>query len=162
MPNIIRTVCAHDCPDMCSLLVHVEDGRVTRVQGDPDQPFTAGFVCGKVAREPELVHSPDRLSQPLRRRGLKGAGEFEPTTWEKALAEIVQRWQSTIDEYGPEALLGYCYSAHQGQFNRGLPLALFDALGATRLIAGTVCDSCADEAWASTVGPVGGADPESL
>jgi len=59
-------------------------------------------------------------------------------------------------------LLGYCYSAHQGQFNRGLPLALFDALGATRLIAGTVCDSCADEAWASTVGPVGGADPESL
>jgi len=51
MADIIRTVCAHDCPDMCSILVQVEDGRVTRVQGDPDQPFTAGFVCGKVARE---------------------------------------------------------------------------------------------------------------
>src|SRR5215204_6427532 len=77
MADIIRTVCAHDCPDMCSLLVRMDDGRVIRVQGDPDQPFTAGFVCGKVAREPELVHSPDRLAQPLRRRGLKGAGEFE-------------------------------------------------------------------------------------
>jgi anaerobic selenocysteine-containing dehydrogenase len=162
MPEIIRTVCAHDCPDMCSLLVHVEDNRVIRVQGDPEQPFTAGFVCGKVAREPELVHSPDRLTTPLRRVGPKGAGEFRPITWDEALDEIVGRWTAIIGECGPAALLGYCYSAHQGQFNRGLPLALFDALGATKLIAGTVCDTCADEAWASTVGPVGGADPETV
>jgi anaerobic selenocysteine-containing dehydrogenase len=83
-------------------------------------------------------------------------------SWDEALDEIVQRWRAIIDQSGPAALLGYCYSAHQGQFNRGLPLALFDLLGATRLIAGTVCDTCADEAWASTVGPVGGADPEAV
>ena len=47
----IRTVCAHDCPDMCSLLAHVENGRIVRIQGDPDQPFTAGFACGKVNRD---------------------------------------------------------------------------------------------------------------
>jgi anaerobic selenocysteine-containing dehydrogenase len=162
MTQIIRTVCAHDCPDMCSLLVHVEEGRVVRVQGDPEQPFTSGFVCGKVSREPELVHSPDRLTTPLRRTGPKGTGSFMPVSWAEALDEIVERWQSVIVESGPAALLGYCYSAHQGQFNRGLPLALFDALGATKLIAGTVCDTCADEAWASTVGPVGGADPEMI
>jgi anaerobic selenocysteine-containing dehydrogenase len=60
----IRTVCAHDCPDMCSLLVHVEDGRVVRVTGDPDQPLTAGFACGKVNHDAELVHSPQRLTTP--------------------------------------------------------------------------------------------------
>ena len=57
MKTVIRTVCAHDCPDMCSLLAHVEDGRLVRIQGDPEQPFTAGFACAKVNREPELVHS---------------------------------------------------------------------------------------------------------
>ena len=63
---------------------------------------------------------------------------------------------------GPLALLGYAYSAHQGQMNRGLMLGLFHALGASRLIAGTVCDTCCEEAWNLTVGPVGGADPEAV
>jgi anaerobic selenocysteine-containing dehydrogenase len=147
---------------MCSLLVHVEDGRVVRVEGDPDQPFTAGFVCAKVRREPELVHSPERLRTPLRRVGPKGSGEFAPVGWAEALDEIVTRWQAIIREDGPLAILGYCYSSHQGQLNRWVPMALFHALGTTRLAAGTVCDSCAGEAWDVTVGPVGGADPEDV
>jgi anaerobic selenocysteine-containing dehydrogenase len=162
MKTVIRTVCAHDCPDMCSLLVHVEDGRITRVQGDPDQPFTAGFVCTKVGREHELVHSPERLLRPLRRTGPKGAGTFEPVAWDAALDEITGRWRTIIERDGPLGILGYCYSAHQGQFNRGLLIGLFHALGATRLRAGTVCDSCSDEAWEAALGPVGGADPESV
>ncbi|HLW48025.1 MAG TPA: molybdopterin-dependent oxidoreductase [bacterium] len=163
MKTVVRTVCAHDCPDMCSLLVHVEDGRITRVQGDPDQPFTAGFVCTKVSREHELVHSPERLAQPLRRTGPKGGGgTFAPIAWEAALDEITTRWRRIIETDGPLGILGYCYSAHQGVFNRGLLLGLFHALGATRLIAGTVCDSCSDAAWEATLGAVGGADPESV
>jgi anaerobic selenocysteine-containing dehydrogenase len=59
-------------------------------------------------------------------------------------------------------LLGYAYSAHQGQLNRGLMLGLFHALGTSRLIAGTVCDTCCETAWNLTVGPVGGADPEAV
>lgn len=162
MSTVIRTVCAHDCPDMCSILAHVEDGRLVRVEGDPEQPFTAGFVCAKVRREPELVHSPDRLRTPLRRVGRKGAGEFAPVSWDQALDELVGRWQAIIRDEGPLAILGYCYSAHQGQINRWLPMALFHALGTTRLQAGTICDTCADVAWEATCGPVGGADPESV
>ena len=158
----IRAVCAHDCPDMCSLLVEVENGRVQRIKGDPDQPFTAGFVCGKVGRDHELVHSPHRLKTPLRRIGAKGAGKFAPVSWNDALDEVAARWKAIITESGPEALLGYAYSAHQGMMNRGLPLGLFRSLGATRLLAGTVCDTCCEEAWNVTVGPVGGADPESV
>ena len=48
-----RIVCAHDCPDMCSLVAEVEDGRVVRIQGDPDEPYTAGFACAKVNRDTE-------------------------------------------------------------------------------------------------------------
>ncbi len=158
----IRTVCAHDCPDMCSILAHVENGRVVKIEGDPDQPFTAGFACGKVNRDTDLVHSPERLTTPLRRIGQKGEGRFVPITWDAALDEIVSAWKRVMAESGPLALLGYAYSAHQGQINRGLTNGLFHALGCSRLRGGTVCDSCADAAWAATLGDVGGADPESI
>ena len=119
-----------------------EGDRVVRIEGDPDQPFTAGFACAKVNRDAELVHSPERLATPLRRIGAKGEGKFAPITWDEALDEITSRWKAIIAESGPLALLGYCYSAHQGQMNRGLPNGLFHAMGTSRLWAGTVCDSC--------------------
>jgi anaerobic selenocysteine-containing dehydrogenase len=147
---------------MCSLLARVENGRVVRIDGDPDQPFTAGFACAKVNRDAELVHSPERLGTPLRRVGRKGEGRFIPLGWDEALDEVVERWQRVIAEWGPLALLGYAYSAHQGQLNRGLVNGLFHALGASRLRAGTVCDTCCETAWDMTLGPIGGADPESV
>ena len=147
---------------MCSLLAHVEDGRVVRMEGDPDHPFTAGFACAKVNRDAELVHSPERIATPLRRIGPKGEGRFAPISWDAALDEIASRWQSIIGESGPLALLGYAYSAHQGLMNRGLLNGLFHAMGTSRLWAGTVCDSCSEAAWDVTVGPIGGADPESV
>ncbi len=160
--DTIRVVCAHDCPDMCSLLARVENGRVVRIDGDPDQPFTAGFACAKVNRDTELVHSPERLATPLRRIGAKGEGKFAPMSWDAALDQIISRWRGIIAESGPLALLGYAYSAHQGQINRGLVNGLFHALGASRLRAGTVCDTCCETAWDMTVGPVGGTDPEAV
>jgi len=158
----IRTVCAHDCPDMCSLLAQIEDGRIVKIQGDPDQPFTAGFACGKVNRDMDLVYSPERLTTPLRRTGPKGSGQFTAITWDQALDEITSRWKDIIASDGPLAILGYAYSAHQGLMNRGLTNGLFHALGTSRLLGGTVCDSCSEAAWDATVGPIGGADPVSV
>ena len=158
----VRVVCAHDCPDMCSLIAHVEDGKVVRIQGDPDHPYTAGFACGKVNRDADLVNSPERVATPLKRIGPKGSGQFKPIGWDEALDEIAAKWQAIIRQSGPLALLGYAYSAHQGLMNRGLVNGLFHALGASRLQAGTVCDTCCETAWDMTLGPVGGADPESV
>src|SRR5438552_17493487 len=124
--------------------------------------MTAGFACAKVNREHELVHSPDRVLTPLKRTGPKGEGRFEPLSWSQALDEIVGRWQAIISADGPLGILGYAYSAHQGQINRGLMLGLFHALGSTRLLAGTVCDSCAEAGWDAACGSVGGADPETV
>ncbi len=162
MVKSVRVVCAHDCPDMCSLIAHVEDGKVVRVQGDPDHPYTAGFACGKVNRDADLVNSPERIKTPLKRSGPKGSGQFTPISWDEALDEIAAEWKAIIKESGPLALLGYAYSAHQGLMNRGLVNGLFHALGSSRLQAGTVCDTCCEEAWNVTVGPVGGADPEDV
>ena len=126
----------------------------------PIIPTPPGFACGKVNRDAELVNSPERIATPLQRTGPKGSGQFKPITWDEALDEIAARWKAIIAESGPLALLGYAYCAHQGLMNRGLVNGLFHALGTARLQAGTVCDTCCEEAWDVTVGPVGGADPE--
>src|SRR5260370_23509869 len=114
----VRVVCAHDCPDMCSLLAEVEDGRVKRIKGDPAQPFTAGFACAKVNRDAELVHSPDRLTTPLRRSGPKGAGEFASITWDAALDEIAAKWRAVNTPTGPAGLLCHPPPPHPGPNNR--------------------------------------------
>jgi anaerobic selenocysteine-containing dehydrogenase len=62
--NVRRTVCAHDRPDACAVLVTVDAGRVVRTGGDPQYPCTRGFLCGKVHRYAERVHSPERLLTP--------------------------------------------------------------------------------------------------
>ena len=66
----IHTVCTHDCPDSCGVLVTVDEltGRAMKVQGDPAHPVTRGFLCGKVARYLERVYSPERLLYPMRRK----------------------------------------------------------------------------------------------
>jgi anaerobic selenocysteine-containing dehydrogenase len=147
---------------MCSLIATVDDGRLVKVAGDPEQPFTAGFACAKVNRDAEIVHSPERIKTPLRRTGPKGSGQFAAITWDEALDEIETRWKATIAKDGPLALLGYSYSSHQGQINRHLPNGLFHAMGTSRLLAGTVCDTCADVAWEMTLGPVGCVDPDTI
>ena len=124
--------------------------------------MTAGFACAKVNREHEWVHSPERVLTPLKRVGPKGDGRFQPITWNQALDEIVTRWTAIFAADGPLGVLGYAYSAHQGQLNRGLLLGLFHALGVTRLQAGTVCDSAAEAGWDAACGSVGGADPETV
>jgi anaerobic selenocysteine-containing dehydrogenase len=158
-----RAVCGHDCPDQCSLRVTVGGGRAVRVEGDPAHPFTQGFACGKVGREHELVHSPDRLLTPLRRVGPKGSGRFEPMGWDEALDEVAGRWRRVVAEDGAAALAGYAYGGHQGRINRLLLNGLFEALGATRVDSATVCDSAASAAWDATM-PEGlrGADPEDV
>jgi len=92
---------------MCSLIASVEDGRIVRVQGDPDHPYTAGFACGKVNRDADLVNSPERIATPLRRAGAKGSGQFKPITWDEALDEITTKWKAIIAESGPQALLAF-------------------------------------------------------
>jgi anaerobic selenocysteine-containing dehydrogenase len=160
--TIVRTVCPHDCPDLCSILATVRDGQLVSVQGDPDHPVTRGFRGGKVQHYEERVHSPARLLTPLRRVGPKGAGAFAPITWDDALDEIADRWRFVMDAWGAEALVGYAYGANQGLVNRNVVRALFHALGASRFNPGTVCDSACGAGWEHAVGGAPGTDPETV
>ncbi len=76
--RIVHTVCSHDCPDSCAVLVTVnEEGRAVKVEGDPSQPVTQGFLCGKVAKYLDRVYAPDRILYPLRRKAGVAKGPLQ-------------------------------------------------------------------------------------
>src|ERR1044071_7594670 len=98
MPEIRRSVCALDCPDCCSLLINVENGRGSKLRGNPAHPVTRGFLCGKVAQYLEREYHLDRLLYPQRRVGPKGSGRFERISWEEALDTIAARLHQVAAE----------------------------------------------------------------
>jgi anaerobic selenocysteine-containing dehydrogenase len=141
--------------------VRVDGGRIAAVTGTADHPFTQGVICGKVREYAERVHSPLRITQPLRRIGPKGAGRFEPIGWEAAVEAIAQRWRTIIATHGAEAILPFSYAGSMGQVQYFAGHPLFHALGASRLER-TICTSTAYAGWRGTVGAVTGNDSEQM
>ena len=103
--RVLPSVCALDCPDACALHITVDGDRVVDLNGDPAHPITRGFACVKTARYPERQEQSDRLLVPLRRVGPKGAGRFEPVSWDDAIDEIAARLKSIIDRHGAQSVL---------------------------------------------------------
>src|SRR5436190_17711287 len=117
--RIGHSACPHDCPSTCALEVEILDDRtIGRVRGAPDNAYTAGVICAKVARYAERVHHPDRLTRPLRRRGPKGSGEFEPMTWEDALDEVAERFMLAAQRDGTTAVWPLFYAGTMGLVQR--------------------------------------------
>lgn len=147
----IRSVCPHDCPDTCGLMVRLEDGRVVSVSGDKEHPFTRGTACAKVLRYPERLYSPQRILHPIRRTGPKGLGRFQRVTWDEAFDEITQRYQSVIQTHGAEAILPYSYAGTMGLVNFNAGHAFFHKMGASKLIR-TICSAAAQAGFAASLG----------
>jgi anaerobic selenocysteine-containing dehydrogenase len=154
--------CPHDCPDTCSILTTVEDGKAIAVRGNPDHPFTRGRLCVKVNNYEERVYSDKRVLYPLKRVGPKGSRQFQRISWDEAIETIATRWKAIIAEHGAQAILPYSYLGTQGIIN-GLNVGdpLFNKLGAT-VSERTFCDSGSCTAYMMTIGPTPGVDPESF
>jgi anaerobic selenocysteine-containing dehydrogenase len=160
--RLFLSACPHDCPDTCAMLTTVRDGRVVSVRGNPDHPFTRGGLCVKVKNYEDRVYASDRVLHPLRRRGRKGGGEFEPISWNDALAEIGDRFRATIARYGAQAILPCSYMGHEGLLNGlGCGDAFFNHLGAT-IAERTFCSSGVNAAYHMVLGMSPGLDPESF
>ncbi len=79
------------CHGGCGTLLHVDNGRLVAVEGDPDSPMNRGRLCVKGRATLETVYNPARLLHPLRRRGPRGGGEWERLSWDGALDDIAER-----------------------------------------------------------------------
>jgi anaerobic selenocysteine-containing dehydrogenase len=149
--HVVRAACPHDCPDTCALHVTVQAGRVIRVAGDPDHPPTHGALCTKVSRYAERSYHPERVLQPLKRVGPKGAGQFEPVSWDFALDDIAARLKS-IAARDPQAILPYSYAGTMGLVQGdGMAARFFHRLGAS-LLDRTICSNAGGDALLATYG----------
>jgi anaerobic selenocysteine-containing dehydrogenase len=179
MTQIVKAACPHDCPDACGVLITVEDGRATRIQGDPEHPVTRGFLCAKVAKYLDRVYSPGRVLYPMRRVGPKGPGQpmaavptqTHPTpaqqvwkriSWDEALDAITSRFRSISREFGSEAILPYSYGGTLGALNGGsMDRRFFHRLGASQLDR-TICSAAGEAGLNSVLGAKLGTEPEQF
>jgi anaerobic selenocysteine-containing dehydrogenase len=116
----IRTTC-RSCHGACGVIAHVKDGKVIKVEGDPDSPISHGTMCAKGLAITQLAYHPDRILHPMKKVGDKLSGQWERITWDEALDTIANKFQSVIDEYGPEYIVvgqgtGRDYESHLYRF----------------------------------------------
>src|SRR5579884_4089346 len=157
-----HSVCALDCPDACALLINVDDGKGSRLRGDPNHPVTRGFLCGKVAKYLDREYAPDRLLYPQKRAGAKGEGRFERISWDEALDTIAARLNAVAAEFGPESVLPYSYAGTMGLLNgSGMDRRFFHRLGASRLDR-TICSAAGTAGLTVSQGLRYGVEPEQI
>lgn len=154
---VSRVVCPLNCPDTCSMLVDIDEGRIKSVRGDPEHPFTKGAVCTKLSHYASVAESPDRIWSPQKRVGPKGSGEFTPISWDEAAALICDKIKSVSEAFGSSAILPYTYTGTMGIVNRYAIERFFHAINASQLKR-SICVDSAYEGWTATIGKVIGTD----
>ena len=89
----IKTTTCYMCACRCGIRVHLTDGKVRYIDGNPNHPLNKGVICAKGSSGIMKQYSPARLTQPLRRKATaeRGAGDFEPISWEEAFATLAER-----------------------------------------------------------------------
>src|SRR5258708_529522 len=165
LPQPVRighSACPHDCPSTCALEVEILDVHtIGRVRGAPDNSYTAGVICAKVARYAERVHHPDRLLQPLRRKGPKGSGEFVPISWDEALDLVAERLLSAEARDGAQAVWPYYYAGTMGLVMRDGIQRLRHAKKYSGFHS-TICVNTAYAGFAAGTGKIAGPDPREM
>ena len=148
-----KSVCPYDCPDACGLMLTVDDNKVIKVRGNREHAFTRGTLCPKMAHYERVIHSPKRLTTPLRRIGKKGIGpdQYTSISWDEALERIVENFNHTINTYGSESILRYSYAGTMGAVNSPAADYFFRCIGATSQDRG-ICSPAKQAAFKSVYG----------
>jgi anaerobic selenocysteine-containing dehydrogenase len=160
--RIGASACPHDCPSTCALEIEVLDANtVGRFRGAPDNAYTAGVVCAKVARYAERVHHPARLLTPLRRKGEKGAGDWQAVSWDDALDLVAEKFLAAQARHGAEAVWPYYYAGTMGLIMRDGINRLRHAKKYSGFHS-TICVNASYTGFAAGTGRVAGPDPREM
>lgn len=97
-----KTAC-HGCTNCCPVRVYTEDGRVVKIEGDPDGPLNKGGVCLKCLSQIQTVYSPRHVLHPMKRVGERGENRWEAISWEEAVDLAGEQIATAVKKYGPYA-----------------------------------------------------------
>lgn len=163
--EIILTTCPRDCYDACGIAVIKQNGSITRVRGDQNNPVNRGALCGKCAifyngalRDPD-----ERLKTPLRRAGPKGDGQFNQISWDEAIETIATQLKDIVANNGPASIVTAHYTGTMSRIAYAFPLRFFNRLGAVEVEPDTVCNMAGHVALNYTIGnSLIGFDPRTV
>jgi anaerobic selenocysteine-containing dehydrogenase len=131
--TFMTTACTMDCPDACSILVRHTSGGKVRVKGNPDNPFTSGFICAKLQDLVRRARSPQRITHPQ----VKTQTGWQTITWDEALDLCAAKIQALRSR--PTAILHIHNEGAKGVLKEATTL-LFSRLGTSR-VRGSLCDA---------------------
>ncbi len=103
MTEMRRSYCGL-CHPRCGMLLEIENGKIVKVKGDPDHPISRGRLCQRGRLMRDHVYHPDRINSPLKRKGGRGAGQWQQLTWNQALDEVADKLSGLREQYGAETL----------------------------------------------------------
>lgn len=149
--------CPMDCFDACGLIATIDNGRITRIEGDPDHPLTRGHVCPKGKALLERHYHPRRLCYPLRRNG----NGWTPVSWDAAIDEIAARFSETLIRHDSRAILHLSGSGYGG-LSKTVDTLFFNCLGGATTPRGSLCWGAGIAAQTYDFGDVRGHDPQDL
>ena len=98
------------CSTVCGIMGHVKDGRLIKIEGNPNDPNSRGRVCARGQAGLNHIYHPERLLYPLKRVGARGEGKWKRITWDEALDEISAKLKAIRDSGKPEN-----FAFHQGR-----------------------------------------------
>ena len=98
------------CSTICGITGHVKDGRIVKVEGNPNDPNSQGRLCARGQAALNHQYHPERLLYPIRRVGKRGEGKWRRITWEEAYDELGRRLREVRESGKPEE-----FAFHQGR-----------------------------------------------
>ena len=144
-----KTTCNRDCPDACSIVATVKEGRITHLGGDPDHPITQGFLCYRTSHFLNQQYAPDRVTQPLLRS--PQTGKLEPVSWDRALTFAAEALLRIRAESGPAAIFHYRSGGTLGMVPKIVDL-FFEHFGPVTVKRGDICSGAGDYAQEADFG----------
>lgn len=100
----IRTIC-RACLNNCGVVAHVRDGKVVKLEGDPQDPMNKGAACAKGLAGIQALYNPNRIKYPMKRKGERGSNEWERISWGQAMDEISAVMWEWYQKEGPKCLV---------------------------------------------------------
>ncbi len=159
--KVFQNACPRNCYDTCSILSTVENGVLTKVEGNPKNSFTRGRLCAKGNSYTRSVYSPDRIKYPMRQKG-RGTGNWERISWDEAYTEIAENILRIKKEYG--STLPICLNKYSGNFDilhYGIE-GMMSSIGNTSRATGTPCWPAGIDSQTFDMGTIYNNDPEDL
>jgi anaerobic selenocysteine-containing dehydrogenase len=153
----ICTIC--DPTTQCGLDLYVKDGKIIKVEGSREHPYSVGTLCPKGAATRQYVYSEDRLKTPLKRTGPRGSGKFEPISWDEALDTIAARFNEIKKQNGPESVV--FFSGYTKYFRPYLKRLAHSFGSPNYLTESSTCHQATAMAQNLTFGRPGGPDTKN-